>query len=73
MWCGDTRALCAQQWFGWAMNVYGYRSSGAALCCAWIPQIGVHIRRQLLLLTRWLLPNRVHVLVQDEWQGAQLV
>jgi hypothetical protein len=34
------------------------------------PSIGVHIRRQLLLLTRWLLENRVHWLVQDEWQGA---
>ena len=32
--------------------------------------IGVDIRCQLLLLTRWLLPNRVHGLVQDEWQGA---
>src|SRR5271157_1746129 len=37
-WCGDTRGLCAQQWFGWAMNVPGYRSSGAALCCARIHQ-----------------------------------
>ena len=37
-WCGDTRGLCAQQWFGWAMNVHGYRSSGAALCCALIHQ-----------------------------------
>jgi hypothetical protein len=54
-WCGDTRGLCAQ--FGWVTNVIDYRSSGAALCCVWIPSIGVHIRRQLLLLTRWLLPN----------------
>jgi len=37
------------------------------------PSIGVHIRRQLLFVTRWLLPNCVHGLVQDEWQGAQLV
>ena len=28
------------------------------------------IRCQLLSLTRWLLPNRAHGLVQDEWQGA---
>jgi len=33
-WCGDTRGLCAQQWFGWVTNVFGYRSSGAALRCA---------------------------------------
>src|SRR5208337_3211355 len=31
--------------------------------------VGVDIRCQLLLLARWLLPNRVHGLVQDEWQG----
>ena len=36
-WCGDTRGLCALQWC-WAMNVRGYRSSGAALCCARIRQ-----------------------------------
>jgi hypothetical protein len=30
----------------------------------------VDIRCQLLLLTRWLLPNGVHGLVQDEVQGA---
>src|SRR5664279_218502 len=33
-WCGDTRGLCAQQWFGWVTNVFDYRSNGAALCCA---------------------------------------
>src|SRR5271166_4103846 len=33
-WCGDTCALCAQQWFGWVTNVFDYRSNGAALCCA---------------------------------------
>ena len=33
-WCGDTRELCAQQWFGWVTNVFDYRSNGAALCCA---------------------------------------
>ena len=33
-WCGDTRELCAQQWFGWVTNVLDYRSNGAALCCA---------------------------------------
>ena len=37
-WCGDMRGLCARQWFGWAMNVPGYRSSGAALRCARIHQ-----------------------------------
>jgi hypothetical protein len=37
-WCGDTRALCAQQWFGWVTNVFDYRSNGAALCCALIHQ-----------------------------------
>jgi hypothetical protein len=34
------------------------------------PRIGVHIRCRLLLLMRWLLRNRVHGLVQDEWQGG---
>ena len=29
-WCGDTRGLCAQQWFAWAMNALGCRSSGTA-------------------------------------------
>jgi len=37
-WCGDTRALCAQQWFSWVTNVFDYRSNGAALCCALIHQ-----------------------------------
>ena len=37
-WCGDNRGLRAQQWFGWAMNMSGYRLSGSALCCSWIPQ-----------------------------------
>jgi len=37
-WCGDTRGLCVQKWFGWAMNVPDYRSSGAAVCCARIHQ-----------------------------------
>ncbi len=37
-WCDDTHGLCAQQWFGSAMNVYGYRSSGAAVCCGLIHQ-----------------------------------
>src|SRR5271157_3311670 len=32
--------------------------------------VGGHTRCQLSFLTRWLLPNRVHVLVQHEWQGA---
>ncbi len=36
--CGDTHGLCALQWFGWAMDVPGCRSSGAALCCARIHQ-----------------------------------
>src|SRR5271166_6229646 len=39
-WCGDTRALCAQQWFGWAMNVPGYRLSRAAQSVA---AVGCHI------------------------------
>jgi hypothetical protein len=34
IWCGDTRGLCAQHWFGWVTNVFDYRSSGAALCYA---------------------------------------
>src|SRR5208282_3757275 len=33
-WCGDTHGLFVQRWCGWAMNVHGYRSNGAALCCA---------------------------------------
>src|SRR5271166_2163922 len=33
IWFGDTRGLCAQQWFGWVTNVFDYRSNGAALCC----------------------------------------
>jgi hypothetical protein len=32
--------------------------------------VGGHSGCRLLLLMRWLLPNRVHGLVQDEWQGA---
>ena len=32
----------------------------------WGTSIGVDIRCHLLSLTRWLLPNRVHGLVQDE-------
>ena len=31
--------------------------------------IGLHGRRQLSFLTRWLLLNRVQRPVQDEWQG----
>src|SRR5271157_2954434 len=37
-WCGDTRGLCAQQWFGWVTNVFDYRSNGEALCCGLIHQ-----------------------------------
>jgi len=33
----------------------------------------VHTCRKLLFRGRWLWPNRAHGLVQDEWQGAQLV
>src|ERR1022692_1710479 len=33
-WCGDARGLCAQQWFGLGDECW----SGAALCCAWIPE-----------------------------------
>ena len=40
------------------------------LLCTEPPASVWHIRCRLLLLTRWLLPNRVHGLVQDEWQGA---
>ena len=32
-WCGDTRGLCAQKWFGWVTNVFDYRTNRAALCC----------------------------------------
>ena len=43
------RADCAHSsGLVWAINAPGYRSSEAALCCARIPSIGVHIRRQLL-------------------------
>ncbi len=31
-WCGGKLALCPQQWFGWPMNVRGYRLSRAVLC-----------------------------------------
>src|SRR5271157_3722567 len=49
-WCGDTRALCAQQWFGWVTNVIDYRSNGAALCLERSTSIGLYIRRELLFL-----------------------
>ena len=66
-----TRAGCAHgSGPVWAMNVPGYRSSGVALCCAWIPQHRFAIRCQLLFVTCWSWPNRVHGLVQDEWKGA---
>ena len=70
-WCGDTRGLCAQQWFGLGDECtrLSFERRGAVLWTG-STSIGVHIRCQLLLLTRWLLPNRVHGLVQDEWQGA---
>ena len=73
-WCGDTRGLCAPQWFGWVTNVFDYRSNGAALDCAlshrhWCDTPVVNC----WLLTRRLQPNHAHGLVQDEWQRAQLV
>jgi hypothetical protein len=52
------------------MNVPGYRSSGAALCCARIHQGWWHSRCQLLLRTRRLALNRVQRPVDDEWQGG---
>ena len=66
-WCAGTRGLCAQQWFGWAMNVHGYRSSGAALCCGLIHQ------------HRWAHPLPIvvtYALVVAEpcaWDGARRV
>jgi len=83
--CGSWAKLCArklrklvrrharvfvQQRCGCAMNVHGCRSSGAALCCALIHQYCSHSRCHSLFLTRWLLPNRVHGMVQDEVQGV---
>jgi hypothetical protein len=38
-----------------------------AVCYAGTGGTGVHSRCQLLFRIRWLLPNRVHGLVQDEW------
>ena len=64
------RARCAYlQWFDWAMNVHGCRSSGAALYCALIQQYCWHSRCNSLFLTRWSFANCVHESVQDEWQG----
>jgi hypothetical protein len=36
--CVGKHGLFVQQWCGWAMNVHGYRTSGAGLCCARIHQ-----------------------------------
>ena len=67
--CVDTRGLCAQQWFGWAMNVPGNRSSGAALCCArihqrwWAQRLPIVVPCALVVAEPWVW------LVQDERQG----
>ena len=71
------RAGCgAQQWFGWAMNVPWYRSSGAALCCArihqhWFGRPSPMVVTYALVVAEpraWAGARRV-----DEWQGGQLV
>lgn len=68
-WCGDTRGLCAQQWFGWAMNVHGCRSSGAVVCCGLIHQhrcghpLPIAVPCALVVAEPWVW------LMQDERQG----
>jgi hypothetical protein len=55
-WCAGRCGLCVQQWFGWAMSLYDYNSSHAALCCVlihqnwWAQPLPID---QLLFRTRW--------------------
>jgi hypothetical protein len=69
-WCSDTRGLYVQKLCGWVLG-YGRLSFERRGVVLWtVPiSIGGHSRCEWLLLTRWLLPNRVHGLVQDELQG----
>jgi len=61
------RAGCAHcSWFGRAMNVPGYRSSGAVLCCAqihqrwWAQRLPIVVPCALVVAEPWVWP------VQDE-------